>query len=229
MKLGTWPDIDGYNAEHGITEPQTYIYGLFDPTTGDLRYIGKSDRPRERFANQLNERSNTYRCNWIRSLLESGRRPVQRIIDHVAIGDEWQSVERAYIRGARDAGCRLVNGTDGGDGVSGLTVANPVWLGRKHSEESKLRIGAASRGRRHTEEYKQYMRDLMRVREFTDQHRQRLSEANRKLTESQVRAIRVRLAAGERQNAIAADYGIDKGTVSNIKRGVSYAGIGEIA
>ena len=227
-----WPDLDSYNDELGISEPQTYIYGLFEPATGALRYIGKSDRPRDRFANQLNERSNTHRCNWIQSLVESGEKPIQRILEHVPVGDGWQSVERAYIRGALAAGCRLVNGTAGGDGVVGLgPVARErirsAWIGRKHSEESKRRIGAASRGRLHTDEYKQYMRDLMRQREFTPTHRQRLREANQKLTAQQVQDIRARLRAGERQASIAADYGINKGSVSNINRGVTYSGIGD--
>lgn len=142
--------------EHLVEYPDQahYIYGLFDPETGELRYIGKSDRPRGRLADQLNDRSNTHRCHWIQSLKGRGLTPVQRIIDSVPIGDDWQTVERAYIRGALAAGYPLTNATDGGDGVVGLSPESraritAAWVGRKHRPESLVKIGNASRGRRH--------------------------------------------------------------------------------
>lgn len=221
--------------EHLVEYPDQahYIYGLFDPETGELRYIGKSDRPRGRLADQLNDRSNTHRCHWIQSLKARGLTPVQRIIDSVPIGDDWQTVERAYIRGALAAGYPLTNATDGGDGVVGLSPESraritAAWVGRKHRPESLVKIGNASRGRRHTEEYKQYMRELMSQREFAPNHRQRIRESTQKLTTKQVREIRVRLRAGEPQASIASDFAIHQGSVSNINRGITYVGIGEI-
>lgn len=43
-----------------------------------------------------------------------------------------------------------------------------------------------------------------------------------KLTEAQVREIRVRLAAGEGQRIISLDYGVSRGTVRDIKVGKSW-------
>lgn len=45
-----------------------YIYGLTDPITEEIRYIGKSIRPTERLSNHCNEKSNCHRSNWIQSL-----------------------------------------------------------------------------------------------------------------------------------------------------------------
>lgn len=37
----------------------------------------------------------------------------------------------------------------------------PIWLGRKHTEESKIKIGKKSLGRKHTEEFKENQRQKM--------------------------------------------------------------------
>lgn len=204
-----------------------FIYALTDPRDGEIRYIGKSDYPRRRLAAHLRERSGTHRCHWIGELRALGLEPAQIILDSVPAGSGWQSVERAYIAGARIVGCRLTNGTDGGDGVAGLTGDSlarlrATWVGRKHSAESKAKIGAASAGRRHTAAHRQKMRDLMSVRDFTPAHRSRIRAAAQKLTAGQVAEIRRLLAAGVRQREIAGTFGVHQGTISNIARGLTY-------
>lgn len=52
------------------------------------------------------------------------------------------------------------------------------------------------------------MRDLVERKRLPDRRGERAN--NSKLTEDQVRAIRVRRAAGERQIALAREYGVDK-------------------
>lgn len=52
-----------------------------------------------------------------------------------------------------------------------------------------------------------------------------LSLAVRKLSDSQVREIRKRLTAGEKQYKLASEYHVDKGTISNIKRGICYGDV----
>lgn len=219
-----------FRAEHEIDAGGWhYIYGLHDPRTGELRYIGKSDRPLERLSNQIQERAATHRCHWIQSLRNLGLRPVQTIIDAVPPGADWQSVERAYIAGAKLAGCRLTNGTDGGDGVPGLSDEAKARMraanvGRKASAETRARMSAARKGKfLHTPEWRVLMSEKMRDREFSPEHRDRIRRGVQKLTVDQVREIRALLADGISQYVIAEQYGIHQGSVSNIARRVTYS------
>ena len=101
-----------------------------------------------------------------------------------------------------------------------------TWKGRKHRPESLVRIGAASRGRVKPEAAKQVMREKMRGRVIT--WGDKISRAVRKLTPDQVREIRARIRVGERHRDIAPLYGVDQGTISNIRRGLSYADVPDL-
>ncbi len=209
---------------------KVYIYSLTDPFTGEIRYVGKSIRPRERLANQCNEKSNTHRCHWIQSVLAKGGRPIQTILEELSPDADWQEAEKRWIAYGREQGWPLTNGTDGGDGVPGLSGEAKerllkTWKGRKHKPESLLKIGAASRNRKHTPEWSQLMHDKMKGRVFSPDHLQKISRSLRKLTDDQVRDIRRALANGELQKQLAVKYGVDKGTISNIKRKVSYGDV----
>lgn len=211
-------------------EIHIYIYALIDPLTNQVRYIGKSVDPVTRFQAHCNDSVETWRTNWIHSLAKRGARPILLLLDRLADSDDWQSAERAWIAFGRERGWPLTNCTDGGDGVVNLPPEirqrmSQLWLGRKHKPESIVKIGAASKGRTHSEEHKRRMSEIMSQRVFTEQHRRRLSLGTRKLSDEQVREIRRRLNAGERQYAIARDYGVDKGTISNIKQGRFYADV----
>ena len=52
-------------------------------------------------------------------------------------------------------------------------------IGRHHTEDSKKRIGAASKGRRHTEEARKKMSDAAKGKHKTKEHRKKISEAAR--------------------------------------------------
>ena len=204
-----------------------YIYALVDPFTEETRYIGKTIRPKERLQNQCNERSNTHRCHWIQSVIQKGSRPQQIILEELPDGSDWQSREKYWIAYGRKVGWPLTNGTDGGDGVVNLTPDSRekirrAWLGRKHTPESRRKMSEAIKGKKHTEEYKQYMRRIMKTRVFTEIHRKRLSKANQKLTMDDACVIRMKLKYGAKQKDLAEIYGVNKGTISNIKRNVSY-------
>lgn len=214
--------------EHGIGPGWHFIYGLYDPRTEELRYIGKSDRPAGRLANQLNEHANTHRCHWIQELRALALTPVQVILDACPPGSDWQAIERRYIAAARADGHRLTNGTDGGDGVVGLSPEareriRSTWLGRKHSAETRARLSAAQLRRTPASRAtRERMSAAHRGRVFTADWRKRISESLNKLTPQQVREIRTALAAGDKQRDIAARFGIHQGSVSNIARGITY-------
>lgn len=97
----------------------TFIYILKCPITDEVRYVGKTNNPNERYKNHLNKLhgEGTHKRNWINSLRNKGLKPIFEIIDVVDI-EEWKEKEKYYIKYYRDAGCNLVNYTDGGDGLS---------------------------------------------------------------------------------------------------------------
>lgn len=204
-----------------------YIYALVDPFTGRIRYIGKSIRPDGRLADHCNDKSKTWRTNWIQSVLSKGSKPELRILETLENDQDWQSVEIAWIARGRELGWPLTNCTDGGDGL-----VNPpeevrqkmreTWTGRKHRPESLIKIGNASRGRKHTPEHRERIRKKMAGRIFTDEWRQRISHRVSKLDDEQIREIRRMLAEGISQYTIADKFGVHQGTISNIKRGKFY-------
>ena len=95
-----------------------YIYGLTDPRTGDLRYVGKTVKTlaRRLSAHKAAARAGVHRpcARWIRSLLLAGKEPAIFLIE-VAPSSDWAARECFWIGHYRGAGCRLLNLTDGGD------------------------------------------------------------------------------------------------------------------
>lgn len=202
-----------------------YIYALIDPRDGEVRYIGKSCRPRERLMNHCNEHSRTWRVHWIQQLVSLGLRPTLAILETLPCDADWQTTERRWIAMGKERGWKLTNGTSGGDGVSDLSPEvrarmRLTWLGRKHRPDSLLKIGIASKGRVRSAESIAHMRRIMTGRHIT--WNDKVRHAMEKLTADQVRAIRTAIATGERQRSIGARFGVDSGTISNIHRGKCY-------
>lgn len=208
--------------EHADFWAMKYIYGLVDPESGQVRYIGKSIRPAQRLQNHMNEVSNCHRSHWLQALKKKGLRPGLVIFEAVQGDWPWQESERFWIKRGRALGWPLTNNTNGGDGVSGLPAETrermrKVWLGRKHKPETLAKLSAASKGRAKTPQQKEHMRNLMAGREITWAHK--VAAAVRKLSEEDVSAIKQRLAAGDLVKNIAAEYKVDRTTISKVKMG----------
>ena len=117
---------------------QFLIYGLRDPRTGEIRYVGKSSsgisRPKwhGKPGGGLSTDRNTYKGRWVQRLVSLGL--VFEIVCLEALIDPklLDSAERKWIAIGREAlGKRLTNGTDGGDG----------WqVGRKHTTETLAKM-----------------------------------------------------------------------------------------
>ena len=89
------------------------IYGLYDPDTDELRYVGKAKDSKKRLKTHVFERG--YRRpvnNWVKALVEAGKAPVMKILETVA-DDQWEEAERRLIAEYRKS-CRLLNLADGG-------------------------------------------------------------------------------------------------------------------
>lgn len=122
-------------------DDNVYIYGLVDPKTNMLRYVGKTTDLNRRFRRHINERfiHNSYKDRWVRNLIDNNEKPEIFLIDYVN-KDEWQYWEKFYISYYKFIGCNLTNGTEGGD-------EPPSTKGRKHTDESKIKMSETKKGK----------------------------------------------------------------------------------
>src|SRR5439155_20113985 len=119
---------------------QVYIYALCEPDQPwNIRYVGKTVSTLKRRLSQHLAKSNlktkTYKNNWIKSILQRGRKPTILLVD---VGDDisWESLERFYISSYRSAGFALTNATEGGEGSLGI-----VQSSESRSKRSKSLMG----------------------------------------------------------------------------------------
>lgn len=137
----------------------TAIYGLRDPETRAVRYVGKTvGSPRRRLTRHLAEArggAKNHRCRWLRSLAAP---PILDVF--FSVPDRLAgAVERHVIAVMRSNGAQLTNTTDGGDGALGYRHSaahrehmKQVMAGRTRSPEVRERMAAAQRGKRYSPE-----------------------------------------------------------------------------
>jgi hypothetical protein len=116
------------------------IYGLIDPRTDELRYVGKAICMEKRLGKHLAAAKakgrKTKVASWIKNLLNESLRPEMLVIEITNL-DGWVEAEQFNIAYFRSIGAKLLNATDGGEGL----------LGHRHSEETRRKIGDASKGK----------------------------------------------------------------------------------
>lgn len=95
-----------------------YIYGLCDPGSSTVRYVGKTVNLKSRLAQHLYRRGGTiYGMNpcvtWIDELKASGQRPDLIVLEETTEA-EWEEKEREWIRVLVEQGIELLNVSTGG-------------------------------------------------------------------------------------------------------------------
>jgi hypothetical protein len=154
------------------------IYGLLDPRTGQLRYIGKScsglKRPKSHgWASSL--RVPSHKTNWIKGLLGAGLSYEILVLESYDFPEALNAAEVELIAYYRFIGCDLTNATVGGNGVLGHRFSHESRLrmseahkGRPSnrkgvilSEETKRKIAEAHRGKKRSLEFRQKMSEIM--------------------------------------------------------------------
>ena len=141
----------------------TFIYALIDPFTEEVRYVGKSNRPKERFRDHLYEatvygaKRNTHKYRWILQVLNQGSKPRLRILEEVAL-EIWGEREQFWMDHFRAQGCRLTNSCDGGYGVTNISdetraKLSAIRTGRKQSPEAIEKRAAKLRGIARSKEF----------------------------------------------------------------------------
>lgn len=152
-------------------EKPWYIYGLTDPRTGEVRYIGQTvcNIRKRLYAHLVESRRGdiSHKCNWIRSLLSEGIRPGVVEIERGS-GDGINEAEIKWISFYRESGLKLVNQADGGHTNKGF----------KHTPETRALLSVKSRNI--SIETRKRMSESQKKRVFSEEHRRKLSEANRR-------------------------------------------------
>ncbi len=126
-----------------------YIYGLVDPRSNKVRYVGVAASPYHRLYGHLHEHINnpeldTYKVRWIKKLIGLGTPPRMVILETLP-REGWEVREKWWIAHYRHIhGNALTNSTEGGEG----------WNGMHHSEDTKKKCSEWQRGRKLTEEHR---------------------------------------------------------------------------
>src|SRR5689334_22004216 len=112
------------------------IYGLVDPRTDAVRYIGKScsgiSRPKvHSMSSSLQQRG--HKVNWVRSLVALNLKPTIRVLEEFSAVADLNDAECFWIAQGRGLGWPLTNLTKGGEGTTGCIV----------SAETRAKLAAA--------------------------------------------------------------------------------------
>lgn len=88
-----------------------YIYGLLDPTTSGIRYIGKSNNPHRRLGEHINDQADCSKTAWIRRLKLVGLGPILVILEEVQAEEDIFDAEERWIGRGIQLGWELTNDT----------------------------------------------------------------------------------------------------------------------
>ncbi len=194
-----------------------FIYGLYDPRDGRLRYIGKTINLIMRKSGHLTDSFNSHKRNWIRGVLEDGHRPEMRVLETIEDSNDldWQERERWWIETARRKGDDLTNIDLGGrngqcHGPETKAKLSLLKTGLKHTEETKRKISQtkklymtpenreklrlANLGRKHSEETKAKRSLALTGRVVTAETRAKISASNTGLKRSEEVRVRIKIA-----------------------------------
>lgn len=128
------------------------IYGLYDPRSGALRYIGQTVHGARRRSYghmcDAKRKPHTHVARWLLDLGHAGLRPVVKVLATCDAIETIGAMEQRWIADARARGENLTNITDGGDGgalglkhspatIAKMRARPNAWSGRKHTAESR--------------------------------------------------------------------------------------------
>lgn len=91
-----------------------YIYGLVDPRTRGVRYVGQTVSPEQRYSQHVSSTENTPKGVWIQELRSVGLKPDFIILDTTESEDQVNYLETWWILLGRRQGWELTNGTNPG-------------------------------------------------------------------------------------------------------------------
>lgn len=147
------------------------IYGLIDPRTIMVRYVGMTSRglsrPR-RHRTRVSDRDTSHRANWLRELRRLGLAYEIAVLDVAKGQNDLPGLEQWWIAYGRACGWPLTNATDGGEGSlnpspEAIEKTRRAKLGTTASEETRRRMSEAQRARLASPEARRAVGDRSRA------------------------------------------------------------------
>jgi len=204
-------------------------YTLQDPRDNQVRYVGKSRNPRQRFRDHCalrSQESNTYKFRWVKSLIDLGLRPVLGNVAEWSNNEDACAEEKRIITHYRSLGVALTNITEGGEGACGVKqtpehIQKRVLAkkGKPLSAQALANLQAARLAIPH-EARSQLAKDAMA--RMTPEQRQRISKAGNDAIKNNPH-IRAKMIASsrarrERERALGITYPISDETRAKMSR-----------
>lgn len=127
------------------------VYGLIDPRSGELRYVGKSTtgmvRPRKHGQPGTLKWNRGHSGAWLRSLARDGLAPEIIELERAATRSDLAAAEQFQIAYWRFVGADLTNLTIGGEGASGRRVDAALRAKLSAAARRTLAVSPESRTR----------------------------------------------------------------------------------
>lgn len=205
---------------------QTFIYSLSCPDTKAVRYVGKSNNPKGRYARHLiNSRGKTYHvCNWISSLLIQNKKPTLSIIE-TCLKTDWKERETYWIDYLKKAGNDLTNARSGGDGLDFTSQETRQKMSIKkigNKNNSKFVFTDDHRARMSASAIKKFI-DNPELKNAIRENQKKAVLKTRSLTEDQVREIKSMLSAGIKRRIVVEKTGVNERILDKIKQNKNYS------
>lgn len=168
------------------------IYGLADPLTKLVYYVGKTTlgirRPYRHFSPSA-LRDSSLKTIWVQAVLATGRDPVVVVLEEVSARVDLSARELFWIAAKRKLNPALTNVLDRGK----------TLRGRPLSEEHRRRLRERGIDRFKDPTQREHMRQIFKGRTFSKETRQRMSVAQ---TKRMLDAVQRRKLAEARTNVV---------------------------
>jgi hypothetical protein len=168
-----------------LNQQTVYIYGLTEPGSDLIRYVGYAKNLNGRFRSHLTEaakKGGTHKRHWLRKLLDAGQLPGIVKIEETTKG-LCQERERYWIKNLKLTN-DLVNSTAGGDGI----IDPPPYVLAKMLEASLRYNGSRTKqpaqGLIHTEETRKQISERLRSSETWHKNHAKAMEQKRGVPKS---------------------------------------------
>lgn len=186
------------------------IYGLSSSRDGELRYVGQTvQKPATRLRVHLEsaKRNKTHIANWIKREVAGGYAILMEILEENA---SWNTAEIEWISKHKALGTRLLNHTDGGGGLLGLSVNKgrpQPWTSERNRSMKGIKTGHVI-----SDAGKQRIAETQRARvgwTQSEEARKKIGSASRGKPKSEETKEKLRVKARARYLAFPEKFSMD--------------------